>query len=103
MYALLSQKQSEVSALCRSAGARRLDVFGSAVRVDFDPERSDLDFLVEFEDLAPTAYAQAFFNLKAGLEALFKRPVDLLTPSSLTNPFFRRRVASERQTLYASR
>ena len=59
-------------------------------------------FLVEFEDLGPSAYAQAFFNLKVGLEALFKRPVDLLTPSSLTNPFFRRRVAAECQTLYAS-
>jgi predicted nucleotidyltransferase len=102
MYTLLTQKQTEVADLCRSAGARRLDVFGSAVRVDFDPEHSDLDFLVEFDDLAPSAYAQAFFNLKAGLEALFKRPVDLLTPSSLANPFFRRRVAAECQTLYAS-
>jgi len=102
MYALLTQRQSEVADLCRSTGARRLDVFGSAVRADFDPVRSDLDFLVEFDDVPPAAYAQAFFNLKAGLEALFKRPVDLLTPSSLANPFFRRRVSSERQTLYAS-
>jgi uncharacterized protein len=102
MYALLTQKQPEVADLCRSAGARRLDVFGSAVRADFDPAHSDLDFLVEFGDVPPAAYAHAFFNLKAGLEALFKRPVDLLTPSSLTNPFFRRRVAAECQTLYAS-
>lgn len=102
MYALLTQKQSEVAALCRSAGARRLDVFGSAVRADFDPVHSDLDFLVEFDEVAPAVYAQAFFNLKAGLEALFKRPVDLLTPSSLANPFFRRRVAAECKTLYAS-
>jgi uncharacterized protein len=64
---------------------------------------SNLDFLVEFGDVPPAAYAQAFFNLKAGLEALFKRPVDLLTPSSLANPFLRRRVAAECHTLYASR
>ena len=102
MYALLTQKQSEVADLCRSAGARRLDVFGSAVRADFDPLHSDLDFLVEFDDVPPSAYAQAFFNLKAGLEALFKRPVDLLTASSLNNPFFRQRVVAECQTLYAS-
>ena len=102
MYHLLTQKQTEVAELCRSAGARRLDVFGSAVRPDFDPARSDLDFLVEFGDVAPAAYAQDFFRLKAGLEALFGRPVDLLTPSGLSNPFCRQRVVAERQTLYAS-
>ena len=61
MHYLLSQKQSEVAALCRSAGVRRLDVFGSAVRDDFDSARSDLDFLVEFEEAAPVAYAQSLF------------------------------------------
>ena len=102
MYALLTQKQSEVADLCRRAGARRLDVFGSAVRADFDPASSDLDFLVEFDEVAPAAYAQSFFSLHAGLEDLFKRPVDLLTSSNLANPFFRRRVVAERETLYAA-
>ena len=102
MYALLDQKRSEVADLCRRSGARRLDIFGSAVGVDFDPEHSDLDFLVEFDNAAPAAYAEAFFALKKGLEALFNRPVDLLTQSSLVNPYFRRRVTAERQTVYAS-
>ena len=102
MYALLDQKRNEVADLCRRSSARRLDVFGSAVRADFDPQHSDLDFLVEFDDAPPAAYAQAFFALKEGLEALFNRPVDLLTQSSLANPYFRRRVAAERQTVYAS-
>ncbi len=102
MHTLLTQKQTEVADLCRSTGARRLEVFGSAVRSDFDPAHSDLDFLVEFGDVAPTVYAQAFFRLKAGLETLFGRPVDLVTPSGLSNPFFRQRVTAERKTLYAS-
>ncbi len=45
MYALLDQKRNEVAELCRRSGARRLDVFGSATRADFDPQHSDLDFL----------------------------------------------------------
>ena len=98
----MDQKQSEVADLCRRSGVRRLDIFGSAVRPDFDSEHSDLDFLVEFDNAAPAAYAQAFFALKEGLEALFHRPVDLLTQSSLADPYFRRRVAAERQTVYAS-
>ncbi|ROZ61651.1 nucleotidyltransferase family protein [Ramlibacter sp. WS9] len=102
MNPLLDQKRNEVADLCRRSGARRLDAFGSVTREDFDPLNSDLDFLVEFDSAAPSAYAQAYFELKEGLEALFGRPVDLVTPSSLSNPYFRQRVTAERQTVYAS-
>ena len=91
----------EVAQLCRRSGARRLDVFGSAIRDDFDPDRSDLDFLVEFDDVPPAHYAQAYFTLKEGLEKLFGRPVDLVTGSSLANPYCRQRIASESRTVYA--
>ena len=83
------------------SGARRLDAFGSAVRDDFDPVASDLDFLVEFDDVPPATYAQAYFSLKEGLESLFGRPVDLVTSSGLENPFFRERIDAERRTVYA--
>lgn len=99
---LLSQKQLEVNALCRRVGARKLDAFGSVVRADFDPLHSDLDFLVEFENALPLDYAEAYFALKEGLEALFGRSVDLLTPNSLANPYLRQRVAGERKSVYAS-
>ncbi len=101
MNNIIEQRRSEVAALCRRAGARRLDAFGSAVRADFDPAKSDLDFLVELDDLCPADYAQAYFSLKEGLESLFGRSVDLVTGSSLANPYFRDRIDAERQTLYA--
>jgi len=94
-------KASEVATLCRLAGARRLDAFGSTVRGDFNPDSSDLDFVVEFDDLQPAGYARAYFALKEGLEALFGRPVDLITSSSLINPYFVQRVAQERRNVYA--
>ncbi len=93
--------REEVAALCRHACARRLDIFGSATRDDFDPTRSDLDFLVEFDDIPPARYAQSYFSLKEGLEKLFGRSVDLVTDSSLANPYFRERIASERRNVYA--
>ena len=34
--------------LCRRFVVRRLEVFGSSARGDFDPAKSDIDFLVEF-------------------------------------------------------
>lgn len=101
MFNVIEQHRSEVADLCRRTGARRLDAFGSAVRADFDPIASDLDFLVELEDMPPADYAHAYFVLKEGLESLFGRPVDLVTGSSLANPYFRERLAGERQTVYA--
>ncbi len=101
MIDLIDDKRDEVASLCRRAGARRLDAFGSVVRDDFDPATSDLDFIVEFDDVPPAVYAQAYFSLKEGLELLFGRPVDLVTDSGLENPYFRRRLAAERTTVYA--
>lgn len=39
----------EMAAFCRKWGIRKLSFFGSVVRGDFDPERSDVDVLVEFK------------------------------------------------------
>jgi predicted nucleotidyltransferase len=101
MTNIIEQHREEVVALCRRAGARRLDVFGSAARADFDPATSDLDFLVEFDDLPPAEYADAYFLLRENLESLFGRSVDLITEGSLENPYFRDRIYAERKLVYA--
>lgn len=98
---LLSEKRDAVASLCRRTRVRRLDAFGSVVRPDFDAERSDLDFVVEFDDMPPLQYSNAFFELKEGLEALFSRPVDLVVEGAIRNPHFRSRVQAERQPVYA--
>ena len=101
MQSVIERHREELAVLCRSVDARRLDAFGSAVRADFDPTTSDLDFIVEFEPLAPIRYAEAFFTLKQSLESLFGRTVDLVTEGSIDNPYLRSRIDAERQTLYA--
>jgi predicted nucleotidyltransferase len=87
-------------ALCRRFHVRRLDLFGSAATGRFDPARSDLDFLVEFGDLPPGAYAKAYFGLLEGLQALFQREIDLLTEPSIENPYLRRQIEAERRPLF---
>lgn len=102
MPGFIQEHRDAVAALCLRHHARRLELFGSATRADFAPERSDLDFLVEWPaDLPPGTYATAFFGLKRDLEALFDRPVDLLSPQQLVNPYLRQRVDAERLTVYA--
>ena len=68
----------------------------------FDPERSDFDFLVEFDELPPGSYATAFFGLLEDLEQLLERPVDLVVPSAIRNPYFRESGEASRALLYAA-
>jgi len=102
MIAEFAEHQDEVVGLCQQFGVRRLDVFGSATSRDFDSARSDIDFLVELEPPAGTSRFDAFFGLKEGLEALLGRPVDLVDPSALDNPYFAAMVEQTRQELYAA-
>jgi predicted nucleotidyltransferase len=102
MLSLIEERGAQIAVLCRRFHVRRLDVFGSAARGDFDPARSDIDFLVEFEPLQPGAYVDAFFDLKEGLEQLFGRPVDLVSAASIRNPYFRQSVERTKALLYAA-
>ena len=49
MHVSIREKAVVLAALCRKYGIARLEVFGSAAQgSDFDPMRSDADFLVSF-------------------------------------------------------
>ena len=98
----LRDHRHELVVLCRQFGVRRLEVFGSATGEEFDPARSDIDFLVEFQPPEGSSRFDAFFGLKEGLEALLSHPVDLVDPSALDNPYFAETVAHTRQELYAA-
>jgi predicted nucleotidyltransferase len=102
MQATIKEHSAELAQLCREHHVRRLEVFGSALRSDFDPVSSDLDFLVEFKHVSPAVYARSYFSLKEALEALFKRPVDLITPASLENPYFRASLVASCERVYAA-
>ncbi|NNN21244.1 MAG: hypothetical protein HKL80_04495 [Acidimicrobiales bacterium] len=95
-------KRSAIIELCLRFGVKNLAVFGSATTDDFDPARSDIDFLVEFDLLDGTNRFDAFFDLKDGLETLLGLPVDLVTPSALVNPYFAEKVKGSKEELYAA-
>ena len=93
---------AEVSALCRRYGVRKLELFGSATTGAFDPQTSDLDFLVEFNPEREDSLFHRYFGLNEDLEALFGRKVDLVMVGSLKNPYFIDSVNKSRQTVYAA-
>lgn len=102
MTSLIDSHRDELTGLCRRFRVRRLELFGSAARGEFNPEKSDLDFLVEFENLPAAAYADAYFDLLESLTDLFQRPVDLVVSSAVRNPYFRASMEKSRRLLYAA-
>lgn len=102
MTTIVEQHRADIEALCRTYRVRRLDVFGSAIREDFDPDRSDVDFLVEFERDPYLNTFHAYMGLRDGLSRLFGRPVDLVMPSGLRNRYLLQEVEATREPLYAA-
>jgi uncharacterized protein len=95
-------KRRQLSELCARFGVRTLELFGSGAKGQFDPDTSDLDFLVEFEGLTARDAADRYFGLLFALEDLFNREIDLVDVSAVDNPYFLRCIAPSRRVLYAA-
>ena len=102
MSPFIDENRVALEELCRRYGVRSLFVFGSAARDDFDPGRSDVDLLVEFEALPLGGYADAYFGLRESLEDLFGRDVDLVALSAVRNPYMKADIERTRTLLYAA-
>jgi len=102
MIDLIKQKREDVATHCRRLNVRRLDVFGSAANGNFDEEKSDIDFLVEFYDHETPGISRRYFDLEESLETLFGRKVDLVTVRSVKNPRFRASLEATKESVYAS-
>jgi len=98
----IESKREELERICRHHGVQRIELFGSATGSAFDPDKSDLDFLVTFQELDFDQYADAYFGLLEDLQRLFQRPVDLVVASAIQNPYFRQAVESTRTLIYAA-
>jgi predicted nucleotidyltransferase len=100
----IEQKRDALAALCRRYGVTRLEVFGSAARrLDFDPKRSDFDFLVEFEERSDLPPLEQYFGFAEALEQLLGRPVDLVERKALEasrNYIRRRAILRQAETVY---
>lgn len=103
MLPLIEAKKAELAALCRRHHVRRLDVFGSAARGDFDESRSDIDFLVEFDRADPEGLTlRTYLGLKESLESLFGRSVDLVEPGAVRNPYIKASIERSREPVFGA-
>ena len=96
---LLELKIDDIVRLCRLHKVSKLFAFGSVLKESFNDE-SDIDLIVDFDQVPIEDYADNYFDLKYDLESLFNRPVDLLEEQAIRNPYFKREVEKERQLIY---
>jgi predicted nucleotidyltransferase len=103
MIELIQTHQPEIADICRRQGIHRLDVFGSAATGQFNAQTSDVDFIAEFDDSSPSGgLLDRYLELATRLEAVLGTAVDIITPRSLRNPYFRESVNASRETVYAT-
>jgi predicted nucleotidyltransferase len=102
VHELIESRRHEIEDLCSRLDVLRLDLFGSATGDSFDAATSDVDLLVEFDVRPGFDYFGTFFALKEGLEEILGRPVDLVSSSSIRNPYFRQTVMETKEMLYAA-
>ena len=103
MHPLIQEKRADIAALCRRYHVRNLEVFGSAARShDFDPAKSDADFLVEFEPQSDLPPLEEFFGFQADLSRLLERSVDLVEARAIRNPYVLANINRTREVVYAA-
>lgn len=95
----LSTHKDQINTLCKNHRVKSLFVFGSALTDKFNVE-SDIDLIVEFNDLPLEEYADNYFDFKFSLQDILKRPIDLLEEKAIKNPYFRNNIEKSKQLVY---
>jgi uncharacterized protein len=98
----LENKRQSIMEACRRFGVVRLDVFGSALRDDFQSESSDIDLLVRFKPLTPHDLLDAYFGLLDTLRTILGAEVDLVMSDAVKNRYIAAEIERTKQVLYAA-
>ena len=93
--------RAAIARACDQHGVSRLRVFGSALTDRFNPDSSDVDFLVDFRDETHDLLG-AYLGLKEDLESIVGRKADLVMSDAVKNPYFAAEAFGSATDLYAS-
>ena len=102
MQPIITEKLKQIAELCRTHHVRRVSVFGSAVRDDFDPKHSDVDFLIEFEPLPYPLSMENYWNSKEAFITLFERQVDFMHEGRIRNSYLIESIHDDQKTFYVA-
>ncbi len=96
---LIENNLQRIVTLCKKHKVRQLFVFGSILTNRFT-DKSDVDMVVNFDNVDLMDYADNYFELKYSLQNLFGRDVDLLEEKAIRNPVLQRNINNTKQLVY---
>ena len=95
----MEQDLAKLKNLCVDYHVDKMYLFGSALNSSFTAQ-SDIDFLVRFKQMDLSKYFENYMELKANLESLFGRKVDLLEEQTLKNPILIKSINESKELIY---
>jgi predicted nucleotidyltransferase len=96
---IVEENINELVKLCKLYKVRELYIFGSVLTEKFN-DNSDIDLIVQFDDIDILEYFDNYMDFKEKLEILLGRPVDLLENQAIHNPIFRKVVDRNKKLVY---
>lgn len=96
---LLENYNTEIKNLCKIHKVKSLYAFGSVLTEKFN-KQSDVDLIVDFQQIDVLEYGDNYYNLKFSLEEILKRNVDLLEQKAIRNPYFLETVNQNKKLIY---
>ena len=85
--------------LCKQHKVRELYLFGSILTTEFNKD-SDIDMLVQFDNVDILKYTDNYFDFKEKLEKILGREIDLLENQAVRNPIFRKILDRDKKIVY---
>lgn len=95
-----------IADICQAYGVSELAIFGSALRDDFDPDKSDIDLLVRFIDNDAGDWGCKYTQMREALTQRLGRKVDIVSWRAIeesTNPYRRSHILNNARRVYANR
>jgi len=96
----IEQNMETIKTLCDRYRVSKLFAFGSVLTEKFNPE-SDIDLVVDFDNVGIDKYADNYFDFKFSLQDAFHRNVDLLEEKAISNPYMRQSIDLSKRLIYA--
>ena len=96
---LIENYSKEITKLCKTHKVKSLYAFGSVLTEKFNNE-SDIDLIVDFQQLDVLDYGDNYYDLKFSLENMLKRNVDLLEQKAITNPYLLNTINQNKKLIY---
>ena len=99
---IIEENIDKINELCSKHKVLKLYVFGSLLTDKFNKD-SDIDLLVDFDNMDVFNYADNYFDFKFALEIILNRKVDLLENNAIKNPYLKQSIDSSKKLIYGQR